>query len=63
MAVHCNVQVAAATIWFEYQKSVEAGEAKKAKERQERADWEAAAEAQRIVRPALHCVDVALQLL
>lgn len=45
-----SMQIAAGTVYYEWQRGVQAGEAKKAQERQARADWEAAAEAQRRVR-------------
>ena len=50
-----TMQVAAATVYFEWQKGVQASEAKKAQERQARADWEAAAEHQRQVRFCTGC--------
>ena len=48
------MQVAAATVYWEYQRGVAAAEQKKAAERREREAWEDAAERQREVRPRSH---------
>jgi hypothetical protein len=45
-----TTQIAAGTVYWEWQRGVQAAEEKKKKERKERDDWEAAAEAQRMVR-------------
>jgi hypothetical protein len=43
------LQVAAGTVYWEWQRSISAGEAKKEAEKQERLVWEADAERQRAV--------------